>query len=267
MTPHSSGNEQTGILPAQSWNRLSGQDHQGSGQSLGQNPSRLESSLQVSTREGTFRTHTRDSITTPSYSPISPRDNISLSLERAEFDEVRAGARSDPQPRQTFPTPLAWKNQSGPVVWYPTPARSPQGPHKLTWYQPENVGATPSPVIPVESTPRLRFDQGPEVGVIVTGKQLSGPGGVDPGACHQIRVVTGIGEVGLLFTQTLAGIGDSKIRGRFPPFKLVGICPVGIENKLWDGIIMMFLIISDPAGPGHGTQTLTGVNGPISSRV
>ena len=85
---------------------------------------------------------------------------------------------------------------------------------------------------------------------MLTGKQLSGPGGVDPRLGHHVLVVTGIGEVGLLFSQTSAGTGDRKIRGRFPTFNLVRICPVGTESKLWGEIIMMSLTTqAQGAGP------------------
>ena len=127
-SPRKAMAEQTGTLPAHGGNRPSGRNRKGHWQSPPpeQDPSSVYSPLQVSPIDRNIGTLSRDTVTTPTYSPITPREDIRCSVERPVFGVVSAGSRSDPQPSQTCPTPVAWRNHSGPTRRYSTPASSPQ---------------------------------------------------------------------------------------------------------------------------------------------
>ena len=188
-------------------------------------------------------------------------------MERPEFDRIRAGARSGPEPRQTIPTHFPWRNESGPVLRYPTPSRSTQVQHKLTWYRSENVGATPSPGIPVESTPRTPIRPRAEGWSNVNRETTFGPWRGRPQAGPSRAGSNGNRRGGPPVYPNNSGNLRSQNQGTVSHIQPSGICPVGTESKHRGGIIMMSLTISDPAGPGRGTKILTGARGPISFRV
>ena len=86
------------------------------------------------------------------------------SIERPEFDRDQSAWRDHTKPNANTNTSgastLALRNRATVSEPNHTTASSSQAPGPLRWYPAENVGPTPAPVIPVESTPRTPVRQG-----------------------------------------------------------------------------------------------------------
>ena len=240
------GTAQQGAYPDQSGWR----PRQQPGARLKARSSLQDTSSQLSPSSRESGTLTRQSLTPPSYSPVPVPGDVRFSIERPEFDRDQSGWRDHTKPiangNTSRTSPLALRNRASLSEPNHTPASSSQTPGPLRWYPAENVGPTPSPGIPLESTPRTPVRPRGPLWVMIIGIQLSGPGVEVRGVGHPIQQIAGIGEVRLQIDhpiQITVGPGGRTTREQPPTLNLIRMCQVGIVIKLWDGTIMMCLII------------------------